>query len=72
MANTPAVEVAEQKRLNEAREKGIPRKRWGPYLNDRQLGTGPRGLWRGRERLGRRRGVFSVRLGVALQKGWTE
>jgi hypothetical protein len=32
-------EVAEQKRLNEAREKGIPWKKWGPYLSERQWGT---------------------------------
>lgn len=28
-----------QKRLNEAREKGIPWKKWGPYLSERQWGT---------------------------------
>ena len=33
------IEVTEQKRLNEAREKGIPWKRWGPYLSERQWGT---------------------------------
>jgi Glycosyl hydrolase family 63 C-terminal domain len=33
------VEVNEQKRLNEAREKGIPWKKWGPYLSERQWGT---------------------------------
>ena len=33
------VEVAEQKRLNEARESGIPWKKWGPYLSERQWGT---------------------------------
>ena len=33
------VEVAEQQRLNEAREKGIPWKKWGPYLSERQWGT---------------------------------
>ena len=33
------VEVTEQKRLNEAREKGIPWKKWGPYLSERQWGT---------------------------------
>ena len=33
------VEVVEQKRLNEAREKGIPWKKWGPYLSERQWGT---------------------------------
>jgi hypothetical protein len=33
------VEVAEQKRLNTAREKGVPWKKWGPYLSERQWGT---------------------------------
>jgi Glycosyl hydrolase family 63 C-terminal domain len=33
------VEVTEQKRLNEAREKGAPWKKWGPYLSERQWGT---------------------------------
>jgi len=32
-------EVTEQKRLNEAREKGVPWKKWGPYLSERQWGT---------------------------------
>ena len=32
-------EVTEQKRLNEARERGIPWKNWGPYLSERQWGT---------------------------------
>jgi hypothetical protein len=32
-------EVSEQKRLNEAREAGIPWKKWGPYLSERQWGT---------------------------------
>jgi hypothetical protein len=32
-------EVAEQRRLNEAREKGILWKKWGPYLSERQWGT---------------------------------
>jgi hypothetical protein len=32
-------EVTEQKRLNQAREKGIPWKKWGPYLSERQWGT---------------------------------
>jgi len=35
----PYVEVTEQKRLNEAREKHIPWKKWGPYLSERQWGT---------------------------------
>ncbi|MFZ0707071.1 MAG: glucosidase [Candidatus Korobacteraceae bacterium] len=33
------VQVAEQKRLNEAREQAIPWKKWGPYLSERQWGT---------------------------------
>jgi hypothetical protein len=30
---------AEQQRLDEAREKGVPWKQWGPYLSERQWGT---------------------------------
>ncbi|HXW89431.1 MAG TPA: glucosidase [Terriglobales bacterium] len=33
------IETAEQKRLNEAREAGVPWKKWGPYLSERQWGT---------------------------------
>jgi mannosylglycerate hydrolase MGH1-like protein len=33
------VEVAEQKRLNAAREQDVPWKKWGPYLSERQWGT---------------------------------
>ena len=33
------VPVTEQKRLNETREQGIPWKKWGPYLSERQWGT---------------------------------
>ena len=33
------VEVTEQRRLNEARERGVPWKKWGPYLSERQWGT---------------------------------
>lgn len=33
---TRIVDVAEQKRLNDAREAGIPWKKWGPYLSERQ------------------------------------
>jgi hypothetical protein len=33
------VHVTEQERLNEAREAGIPWKKWGPYLSERQWGT---------------------------------
>ena len=32
-------ETEEQKRLNQARETGIPWKKWGPYLSERQWGT---------------------------------
>src|SRR5215470_2421854 len=32
-------ETAEQRRLNQARENGIPWKKWGPYLSERQWGT---------------------------------
>jgi hypothetical protein len=38
MAND-IIDVAEQKRLNDAREAGIPWKKWGPYLSERQWGT---------------------------------
>ena len=33
------VQTNEQKRLNDARETGIPWKKWGPYLSERQWGT---------------------------------
>ena len=33
------VETNEQKRLNAAREAGVPWKKWGPYLSERQWGT---------------------------------
>ena len=36
---TSNVEVAEQERLNSAREEGVPWKKWGPYLSERQWGT---------------------------------
>ena len=38
---TPLVyeQVTEQKRLNTAREEGVPWKKWGPYLSERQWGT---------------------------------
>ncbi|HJS78099.1 MAG TPA: glucosidase, partial [Burkholderiales bacterium] len=39
-ADSPSLsEVTEQKRLNQARESGIPWKKWGPYLSERQWGT---------------------------------
>jgi hypothetical protein len=39
MATQTVTDVTEQKRLNEAREAGIPWKKWGPYLSERQWGT---------------------------------
>ena len=33
------LDVKEQQRLNDARETGIPWKKWGPYLSERQWGT---------------------------------
>jgi len=39
MADDRIIDVAEQKRLNDAREAGIPWKKWGPYLSERQWGT---------------------------------
>jgi hypothetical protein len=33
------VDTVEQKRLNDARESGVPWKKWGPYLSERQWGT---------------------------------
>src|SRR4051794_9860274 len=36
---SPLVDVVEQGRLNDAREAGIPWKKWGPYLSERQWGT---------------------------------
>jgi hypothetical protein len=38
-AGPNAGDTAEQRRLNEAREDGIPWKKWGPYLSERQWGT---------------------------------
>src|SRR5262245_43013913 len=35
----PGRDVAEQKRLNDVREAGIPWRKWGPYLSERQWGT---------------------------------
>jgi len=32
-------ETTEQRRLNQAREVGLPWKKWGPYLSERQWGT---------------------------------
>ncbi|HEY6342541.1 MAG TPA: glucosidase [Bryobacteraceae bacterium] len=39
MQTVARMETAEQKRLNEERELGIPWKKWGPYLSERQWGT---------------------------------
>ena len=39
MAKQKITDVTEQKRLNDAREAGIPWKKWGPYLSERQWGT---------------------------------
>ena len=36
---TDYLQTTEQKRLNDARETGIPWKKWGPYLSERQWGT---------------------------------
>ncbi|HEX5111155.1 MAG TPA: hypothetical protein VFV95_22035 [Vicinamibacterales bacterium] len=38
-SSRPTDEVSEQKRLNDARERKIPWKKWGPYLSERQWGT---------------------------------
>ena len=35
----PTHDVTEQQRLNDVREAGIPWKKWGPYLSERQWGT---------------------------------
>ncbi len=39
MKKSQFVDVAEQRRLNEARESGVPWRKWGPYLSERQWGT---------------------------------
>jgi hypothetical protein len=39
MAETSTIEsafTAEARRLNEAREEGVPWRQWGPYLSERQ------------------------------------
>ncbi|HXJ86658.1 MAG TPA: glucosidase [Candidatus Binatia bacterium] len=38
-ASITYIETKEQRRLNDARESGIPWKKWGPYLSERQWGT---------------------------------
>ena len=39
LGDASRLDTVPQKRLNEAREQGIPWKRWGPYLSERQWGT---------------------------------
>src|SRR5258708_36631143 len=39
MSTQTIIDVAKQKRLNDARETGVPWKKWGPYLSERQWGT---------------------------------
>ena len=39
MVKSSIVDVTEQTRLNDARESGVPWKKWGPYLSERQWGT---------------------------------
>ena len=38
-ASPKTTKPAEQSRLDEARENGVPWKQWGPYLSERQWGT---------------------------------
>jgi hypothetical protein len=38
-ARVPLTESTEQGRLNDARDRGVPWKKWGPYLSERQWGT---------------------------------
>jgi hypothetical protein len=38
------VKTAEELRLDEAREKGVPWKQWGPLPQRTPMGHGPRGL----------------------------
>ena len=39
MARLNVTDVTEQKRLNDAREAGMPWKKWDPYLSERQWET---------------------------------
>jgi len=39
MSEKKFIDTTEQKRLNDVREAGIPWKKWGPYLSERQWGT---------------------------------
>jgi hypothetical protein len=54
------IETKEQKRLNETRETGIPWKKWGPYLSERQ--------WFFYEYF---HGDSGAGLGASHQTGWT-
>jgi hypothetical protein len=38
-ATTEPAKTAEELRLDEAREKAVPWRQWGPYLSERQWGT---------------------------------
>ena len=37
VTETAIVDCTEQKRLNDARQAGIPWKKWGPYLSERRV-----------------------------------
>lgn len=39
MAEEKMIDTVEHKRLNDARKGGVPWKKWGPYLSERQWGT---------------------------------
>ena len=39
LASGEYVQTNEQRRLNDARDKNVPWKKWGPYLSERQWGT---------------------------------
>ena len=39
MAEKKITDVTEQNRLNDVRDAGVPWKKWGPYLSERQWGT---------------------------------
>src|SRR3984957_12657810 len=38
-ASSERARTTEERRLDEARERGVPWKQWGPYLSERQWGT---------------------------------
>src|SRR5512145_874339 len=58
------VDCTEQKRLSDAREAGIPWKKWGPYLSERQWGTV-------REDSSQDGNAWDCGLGASHQTGWT-